>query len=103
MKDYIKVAERIRTMGNFCDIHNCGCPTKNHPVNLYFQICEAYIIGYGFYVPYECNEWSIDYTLDNAVKIRSDMQTIRGIKTDKDMYNKVEEVINKIRRKCGVK
>ena len=102
MKDYRKVAEKIRKLGKFCDIHNCGCPTEDTPVNLYFQLDEPYVINYRFYVSYSCSEWCIDYTLDNSICSRIDMQHIRGIKTDKEMYNKVEEIINNIRRFCNV-
>jgi len=80
MKDFRRVAEKIRKMGSFCDIHYCGCPTQHCPVNLHFQLCEAYVIGYGFYVCYCWGKWSIDYTLDNSVKIRANMQHITGIK-----------------------
>lgn len=102
MKDYNRVAEKIRNMGKFCDIHQCGCLTQHCPVNLYFQLSEAYIIGYAFYVSYDWGTWSIDYTLDPTIKMRTDMRHISGIKTDKEMYAKVEEIINKIRKHCGV-
>lgn len=103
MKDYRRIAEKIRKMGTFSNIHNCGCPTENHPVNLCFELSEAYIIGYRFYVAYSFGSWSIDYTIDRPVNMRTDMQSIRGIKTDREMYAKVEEIINKIREHCGVK
>ena len=103
MKDYRKVASKIEKMGKFSDIHNCGYPSEHYPVNLYFQLCEAYIIGYGFYVACEWGKWSINYTLDPTITRRADMQSIRGIKTDREMYEKVEEIINKIRVHCGVK
>ena len=102
MKDYQRVANKIRKMGNFCDIHNCGSPTEHFPVNLSFQLCEPYVIGYIFYVAYDWGKWNIDYTLDTSIKMRSDMKHIRGIKTDRDMYTKVEEIINEIRDNCGV-
>lgn len=97
MKDYNRIARKIREMGSFCDIHNCGCPTEHVPVNLYFQMCEPYIIGIGFYVSYDWGEWSIDYTLNPSVKMRADMEHIRGIKTEREMYSLVSNVIGKIR------
>ena len=103
MKNYRKVAYKIEKMGKFSDIHNCGYPTENHPVNLYFELSESYIVGYSFYVAYNFDSWSIDYTIDRPVNMRTDMQSIRGIKTDREMYIKVEEIINKIRERCGVK
>ena len=103
MKNYRKVAEKIRKMGSFSDVHNCGCPTQHCPVNLYFQLCEAYVIGYGFYVSYDWGKWSIDYTIDRPVNTRAEMQSINGIKTDREMYEKVEKIINMIREHCGVK
>lgn len=102
MKDYRKIAERISKMGIFSAIYNCGDPTKDYPVNLYCRLNEAYVIGYGFYVAYSRNGWNVDYTLDNSIQMRTDMQTVRGIKTDTEMYRKVEEIIHEIRRKCGV-
>lgn len=103
MKDYKKVVDRIRKMGNFCDIHYCGTPTEHCPVNLYFRLCEAYIIGYVFYVSYNWGSWSIDYALNTSIKMRADMKHISGIKTDRDMYTRVEKIINEIREHCGVK
>lgn len=97
MKDYKRIAQKIGKMASFCDIHNCGCPTQHTPVNLYFQMCEPYITGYGFYVSYDWGEWNIDYTLDLAVKMRADMQHIRGLKTDSEMYNAVQGIIEEIR------
>ncbi len=47
--------------------------------------------------------WSIDYTLDTSIKMRADMKRISGIKTDRDMYVKVEKIINEIREHCSVK
>lgn len=100
MKDYKRVAKRIGEMGTFCEIFNCGCPTENFPVNLYFKLSEPYVIGFEFYVSYSFGEWSIDFTLDNSIHIRTDMQRIRCIKTDREMYSKVEEIIGKIRNLC---
>jgi len=97
VKDYNRIAQKIREMGSFCDIHNCGCPTEHVPVNLYFQMCEPYIIGIGFYVSYDWGKWSIDYTLNPSVKMRADMEHIRGIKTEQEMYFLVSNVIEKIR------
>ena len=102
MKDYQKVADKIRKMATFCDIHQCGWPSEHFQVNLCCQLCEAYVIGYTFYVAYSWGKWSIDYTLDNSITMRADMQSIRGIKTDKEMYAKVQEVIDEIRKHCGV-
>lgn len=102
MKDYNRVANRIRKMGTFCDIHNCGIPTEHFPVNLSFQLCESYVVGYVFYVGYDWGKWSIDYTLDTSIKSRVDMKHIRGITTDKEMYEKVEQIINEVREHCGV-
>lgn len=102
MKDYNRVANKIRKMGVFCDIHNCGMPTEHFPVNLRFQICEPYVIGYVFYVSYDWGKWSIDYTLDTLIKVRADMRHICGITTDREMYEKVEQIINEIREHCDV-
>jgi len=100
MKSYKKVADKIRKMGSFSEIYNCGNPTSFTPVNLYFQLCEAYVIGYTFYICYNGTTWSIDYTLDPSVTMRCKMQSIRGIKTDREMYQKVKEIIDSIREQC---
>lgn len=102
MKDYRKIASKIQKMGKFSEIHNCGWPTEHCPVNLYFQMCEAYVIGYKFYVCYDWGKWNIDYSLDTSVTMRTDMEHITGIKTDREMYLKVEEILNTIRRHCNV-
>lgn len=102
MKDYKKIAEKIRKMGKFCDIHNCGIPTEYFPVNLRFQLCEPYVIGYVFYISYDWGKWNIDYTLDNSIKERVYMNHIGEITSDKKMYEKVEHVINEIRKHCGI-
>lgn len=103
MKDYQKVAEKIRKMGGFSEISNCFSPTPHNPVDLYFRISEPYIIGIEFYVSYSFGKWIIDYTIDKPVSRRTDMRSIRGIKTDKEMYFTVEKIINQIRKAHGVK
>lgn len=102
MKDYKKIAAKISKMASFSNIHQCGIPTVNFPVNLYFELCEPYIIGYKFYVSYTGNVWGIEYTLDNSIDVRAKMNSIRNIKTDKEMYLTVENIINDIRERCGV-
>lgn len=102
MKDYEKIAKKIRKMGTFCDIHNCGIPTEHFPINLRFQLCEPYVIDYVFYVSYDWGKWNIDYTLDNSIKEREYMNHIGEITSDKKMYEKVEHVINEIRKHCGI-
>ena len=97
MKDYNRIAQKVGKMASFCDIYNCGCPTEHNPVNLYFQMCEPYIIGIGFYVSYDWGEGSVDYTLNPDIKMRSDMERVRGIKTEQEMYAIVSSVIEQIR------
>ena len=103
MKDYKEIAVKIGKMGHFRAIYQCGSPSNYHPVNLYCELSEAYVIGYKFYVSYSPREWGIDYSLDTSIDRRADMTHISGIKTDKEMYAKVQEVIDKIREHCGVK
>ena len=102
MKDYNKIANKIREMGTFGDLYQCGSPTKHCPVNLYFQLSEPYVIGYSFYVAYNSGKWSIDYTLDTNITQRAKMIHISGITTERGMYSKVKEVIETIRKHCGV-
>ena len=102
MKDYKRIASKISKMGKFSDIHQCGGPTKNFPVNLYFKLAEPYVIGYDFYVDYSFGEWSIDYSVKPMTTMRTDMKHIGGIKTEKDLLVKVETILNQTRKKCGV-
>lgn len=97
MKNYNRIAQKVGKMASFCDIHFCGCPTEHNPVNLYFQMCEPYIIGIGFYVSYDWGEWSVDYTLNPEIKMRADMVHVRGIESDRRMYAVVAKVIEQIR------
>lgn len=103
MKDYKKYAKKISEMGKFGNITQCGEPNRFHEVDLKFQLCEPYVIGYFFYVSYSFGKWSIDYTLKSFEDVRINMKHIEKIKTDREMYEKVEKVINKIREYCGVK
>lgn len=102
MKDYKKVAEKILKMGRFCDIHNCGEPHEHMQVNLFCQLSEPYVIGYRFYVAFDGREWNIDYTLNPAVKMRSQMKKIRHIKTEKEMLLHLKEIIHEIRKQEGI-
>lgn len=97
MKDHNRIAREIGKMALFCDIHNCGCPTEHVPVNLYFQMCEPYIIGIGFYVSCNWGEWSVDYTLNPDIKMRADMEHVGDIKTEQKMYDVVSKIIEQIR------
>ena len=92
MEDYKKYAIKIGKMGFFRDIHNCGSPTKNFPVNLYFELAKN--PGCRMYVGYDFGSWQIEYTTDEAVKNRVDMIRTARLKTDKDMYTKVERIID---------
>ena len=91
----LDVVNKIKEMGNFCDIYNCGCPTKALPANICFELDE----GYRFYVVSLLDMWSIYYTFDTSITEKADMQHIHGIKDDQDMLKKVEEVIKTIREK----
>lgn len=101
MKDYNKYAVKISKMCKFCDIHQCGSPSKHHQVNLFFQLSEPYLLGFKFYICYSFGEWNIDYSIDKTVQMRADMKTIRGIKSDKEMLEKVEEVIQQYRKQVA--
>ena len=101
MKDYQEVAKRIMKMGRFCEIHNCGYPSEHIPVDLFFQLAEPCGKGYQFYVLYCHGAWEINYTLDNTIQTRAEMQSVGNIKTDREMYQKVEEIIHEIRSSCG--
>lgn len=103
MKNYKRIASKISKMGKFSDIRQCGGPTKDFPVNLYFKLAEPYVIGYDFYVDHRFGTWSIDYATHPLTAKRSDMEHIGAIKTEKELLTRVESIINQMRRKCGVK
>lgn len=87
---YQRIALKISTMSNFIDIHNCGAPTKNWPVNLYCETIDGIII----YVAQINKEWSVDYSYGET-DMRSNMDTRSGMRTQREMF----EVVNKILRR----
>lgn len=72
------VALKLGKMAHFRDIHSVSAPTANFPVNLY---CETFD-HIRFYVA--CDKWnggwSVDYTLDPSVLMRSHMTHISHFK-----------------------
>ena len=102
-KDYVKIGNKLRKLAAFGEISQLGGPTDHVPVNLRLTLCEAYVIGYTMYIAYIWGKWSIEYTYDPAVCCRADMECIKNIKTDREMYAKVEEIIGEIRKRCGVR
>ena len=92
MTDYKKIALKIGRMGFFTDIHNCGAPTENWPVNLY---CE--MKGLRFYVAeIKGSGWCIDYTRDSEIIKRADMTSISGIKNQTNALLFVKALINNL-------
>ena len=87
---YQRIGNKIRAMGNFIDIHNCGSPTKNWPVNLYCETSDGIII----YVAKINGEWSVDYSYGET-DMRSNMHTRFGMRTQREMF----DVVNKILRR----
>ncbi len=104
MKDYKTIGMQICNFGKFSEICQCGTPTPYIPVNLCCKICEPYIIGYAFYVAYDAftKRWSIDYSIDEPLTNRSQMQHIKGIKTDKEMYAKVNDILEELRKRFQI-
>lgn len=98
MKDYIKVANRLTKMFR-CSITQCGTPTQDNPVNLHVNINEPYIIGYSMYICYNCGKWSIDYSRYPCDNIRVNMNHIKNIRTDKEMFDTVRQIVHKLRQK----
>ena len=92
MKDYKKYAIKIGKMAYFGDIHNCGSPIENFPVNLYFELAKNPACR--MYVGYDFGEWQIEYTTDISIECRVDMTKTGRFKTDREMFEKVKEVVN---------
>ena len=104
-KDYSKVGKRVMKLGKFGKVEQCGSPSKYYPVHLIFHICEAYIIGYSFNVIYDgiCRKWQINYSLNpNPEGSMRIMDRKITVKMDRELYMAVENVLNLIRRQCGV-
>lgn len=87
---YQRIALKISNMGNFIDIHNCGCPTKNWPVNLCCKLYDGTI----FYVAKINNLWTIDWSYGET-EMRTDMYSVSGIKTQKEMFTVVKKIIRR--------
>ena len=92
MKDYLRYAKRIEKMAKWRDIHNCGYPSRDFPVNLYFELAQNPACR--MYLAYDFGMWRIDYTLDANIKYRTKMNHSAPYKTDREMYEKVQEIIN---------
>lgn len=101
MKDYKEIGRKLSKIALLSEISQCGTPTKYFPVDLKIQIREPYIIGYDFYVAYNASAktWVIDYSFDSPFICRAEMQHIRDIKTDKEMYENVSYIIKESRKK----
>jgi len=87
---YQRIGNKICAMGNFIDIHNCGSPTKNWPVNLRCETIDGIII----YVAQINKEWSVDYSYGET-SMRSNMDTRSGMRTQREMF----KVVNRILRR----
>lgn len=98
MKDYIKIADRISKMVK-CTITQRGTPTQNNPVNIEIEIKEPYVIGYSMYICYDFGRWSIDYSRYPCDDIRVNMNHIKNIKTDKEMFDCVRQIVAELRKK----
>jgi len=93
MEKYQRIAVKVAKMGLFSDIHNCGAPTVNNPVNLYCNRPD----GLTIYIEEGLrgkNQWSVDYTYDPNVRMRSAMDTISGMGTQKAMFEVVQKIID---------
>lgn len=98
---WIRISNKIRKLGNFSEVSQLGTPTPYHPVNLIFVVSEAYVIGYTFFVSYN-GTWRLEYTLDPTQRVRVCMNKISGIKTERELLEKVSWLLETIRKQCGV-
>lgn len=92
--------KKVMKLGHFVDVYQVNGPTENHQVNLHFTVCEPNIIGYSFYVSYSFGKWGIDYA-EEPVKMRTDMKSVSGIKTEKEMLQVVEKYLQELREKVA--
>jgi len=87
---HINTGLKIAKLGNFVDIHNCGWPTNNWPVNL----CCKTIDGITIYVALINRDWSVEWSYDPEMDIRSKMPTRHGIRTQTEMLGVVKQILN---------
>lgn len=88
MPDYNRIALKIGRMGFFTDIHNCGAPTRDFPVNLYCEMKQL-----RFYVACVFGHWEIDYTKDPKITKRTDMRKIRGLRNQTETLKFIQGLI----------
>ena len=86
---YINTALKIKKLANFIDIHNCGSPTHNWPVNL----CCRTTDGITIYVALIYGKWSIEWSYDPKMEIRSKMPTRSGIRTQTEALDYVKRIL----------
>ena len=86
---YVNTMLKIRKLGNFVDIHNCGYPTENWPVNLYCRTAD----GITIYVALIYGKWSIEWSYDPEMEVRSWMPTRHGIRTQTEALEYVKRIL----------
>ena len=88
---YVNTGLKLLNIYPFKEIHNCGSPTKNFPVNLYCNCGNGTVI----YVALLFGKWSVEWTYDETINpIRSRMPSWNGIKTQKEMLAFVQRIID---------
>lgn len=75
-----------------------GVPSEITPVNIKCTLSGADTLGYVMFVSYENDCWNIDYTTQKHMFVRNKMKHIGGLRSDKDMYDRVKLCIDIIKR-----
>jgi hypothetical protein len=90
---YQRISEKLCKLACFVDVHQCGYPSRYYPVNLYARAANGVglYIGQGF--GRKTTDWSIEYTYNPKLNTRSDMNSISGIRTQKEMLQVVASIL----------
>lgn len=88
-----KLCEKILSKADFRVCNPIGYDTKYIQSDIFFSKYEDDDRFIKFYICKEFGTWSIDYTYDKNVEYRSDMHTVRKIKTQKDLLLKIDELL----------
>ena len=91
MIDYKRIAKKIEKLNEVTKVTNVGFISETHPVNLYIETSKdirLYISNDKF------EGWSVDFTRDPFIRMRSHMATIHRIKNQTEAIKVIEKLIN---------
>ena len=90
-----KLCEKILSKADFRVCNPIGHDTKYMQSAIFFSKYEDEDRFIQFYICKAFGKWEIDYTYDKNVEYRSDMHTVRNMKTQKELLLKIDELLSK--------